>query len=80
MRISGLEEENKAVVEVARLMLLAARTAPKGKGIDDIDTLILTGKEKDAVAKDGYPTRPPIKFHESASTLYINMMVAKRTI
>ena len=52
MRISGLEEENKTVVEVARLMLLAARTAPKGRGIDDIETLILTGKEKDAVAKE----------------------------
>jgi uncharacterized ferredoxin-like protein len=52
MRIQGPEEETKAVLDVARLMLLAARTAPKGKGIDDIETLILTGKEKDAVAKE----------------------------
>lgn len=52
MRISGPEEEAKAVLEVARLMLLAIRTAPKGKGIDDIEALILTGKEKDAVAKE----------------------------
>jgi uncharacterized ferredoxin-like protein len=52
MRISGIDEENKTIVEVARLMLLAARTAPKGKGIDDLESMILTGKEKDAVAKE----------------------------
>lgn len=54
MRITGLEEESKAVLDVARLMLLAARTAPKGRGDDDIETMILTGKEKDAVAKEMY--------------------------
>jgi uncharacterized ferredoxin-like protein len=60
MRISGLEEEAKAVIDVARLMLLSARTAPKGKGVDDIETMILTGKDKDAVAK---------KLHEMAENL-----------
>jgi uncharacterized ferredoxin-like protein len=54
MRITGLEEETKAILDVARLMLLAARTAPKGRGIDDIEAMILTGKEKDAVAKKMY--------------------------
>ncbi|MFW9800114.1 MAG: ferredoxin domain-containing protein [Candidatus Thorarchaeota archaeon] len=52
MRISGQDEENKSVVDVARLMLLAARTAPKAAGKDDIETVILTGKDKDAVAKE----------------------------
>ena len=52
MRISGYEEESKSVVEVARLVLLAARTAPKGKGVDDIEAVILTGKDKDAVASE----------------------------
>jgi len=52
MRIQGSEEEAKAVLDVARLMLLAARTAPKGRGIDDIETMILTGEEKNAVAKE----------------------------
>jgi uncharacterized ferredoxin-like protein len=52
MRISGSEEETKSVIDVARLMLLAARTAPKGKGADDIETMILTGKDKDAVAQE----------------------------
>lgn len=54
MRINSSDEESKAIMEVARLMLLAARTAPKGRGVDDIETMILTGKEKDAVAKAMY--------------------------
>ena len=54
MRITGSEEENRTVIDVARLMLLAARTAPKGRGIDDLESMILTGKEKDAVAKEMY--------------------------
>ena len=54
MRITGTEEETKAVLDVARLMLLAARTAPKARGIDDLESMILTGKEKDAVAKELY--------------------------
>ncbi len=52
MRITGSEEETKAVLDVARLMLLAARTAPKGRGIDDLESMIITGKEKDAVTKE----------------------------
>jgi len=52
MRITGSEEETKALIDVARMMLLAARTAPKGKGIDDLESMILTGKEKDVVAKE----------------------------
>jgi len=54
MPITGPEEDAKTVIEVAKLMLVAARTAPKGKGIDDIETMILFGKEKDAVAKEMY--------------------------
>jgi uncharacterized ferredoxin-like protein len=54
MRLAGTEEETKTILDVARLMLLAARTAPKGRGIDDLESMILTGKEKDAVAKAMY--------------------------
>ena len=43
--------ENEAVLEVARLMAAAARTAPKGKGSDTIVTALLTADEKDRVAK-----------------------------
>jgi len=52
MRISGQDEESKSVVKVARLMLLSARTAPKAAGKDDIEIVIITEKEKDAVARE----------------------------
>ncbi len=34
--------------------------------------------KKAAVAKEGYPVNPPIKFQERARTLYSIMMVARR--
>lgn len=43
--------ESQALLEAAKLMLVAARTAPKTAGRDDIITLILYGKEKDAIAE-----------------------------
>jgi uncharacterized ferredoxin-like protein len=42
--------EKDAVLEASRLMLAAARTAPKTAGVDDILTLIVYGKEKDVIA------------------------------
>lgn len=42
--------EKEAVLEAAKLMLIAARTAPKTSGIDDILTLIVHGEEKDSIA------------------------------
>jgi len=48
--IGGKDAEEEAVMEAARLMLAAARTAPKTAGVDDIMTVIVHGKEKDAIA------------------------------
>ena len=42
--------DTTAVMMVARLMELAARTAPKAKGVDTILTRILTGKKIQALA------------------------------
>lgn len=42
--------DSTAVMTVAGLMELAARTAPKAKGVDTIFTRILTGKEIQALA------------------------------
>jgi uncharacterized ferredoxin-like protein len=42
--------EREAILEAAKLMLIAARTAPKSAGIDDILTVIVHGEEKDAIA------------------------------
>jgi len=35
---------------VARMMAAAARTAPKGKGLDQLEILVVTGTDKDALA------------------------------
>jgi len=48
--IESKNAEKEALLEAAKLMLIAARTAPKAHGIDDILTLIVHGKEKDAIA------------------------------
>jgi uncharacterized ferredoxin-like protein len=46
---SSIVEEETALV-VAKLMVVAARTAPKARGDDRIKTAIVTGKEKDELA------------------------------
>jgi uncharacterized ferredoxin-like protein len=48
--IESQNAEREAILEVAKLMLVAARTAPKSAGIDDVFTLIAYGREKDALA------------------------------
>jgi uncharacterized ferredoxin-like protein len=50
-KIEGERGEREAIFEVAKLMLVSARTAPKTAGIDDILTLIVYGEEKDAIAE-----------------------------
>ncbi|MBR6767280.1 MAG: ferredoxin [Clostridia bacterium] len=42
--------EEQAVLNAAAKICAAARTAPKGKGIDYLETMVLTGAEKDALA------------------------------
>jgi len=48
--IDSNSAEHDGILEAARLMLISARTAPKSAGIDDVLTLIVHGKEKDAIA------------------------------
>jgi uncharacterized ferredoxin-like protein len=43
--------EREAVLEAAKLMLIAARTAPKTGGVDDVLILIIYGEEKEAIAE-----------------------------
>lgn len=49
--IEGKKGEQDAVLQAAKFMLAAARTAPKTAGIDDILTLIVYGEDKDAIAR-----------------------------
>ncbi|MGN0135166.1 ferredoxin domain-containing protein [Anaerotignum sp.] len=50
MRYESRELEERSVMMTAAKMCAAARTAPKGRGIDRIETLVLTGEEKDRLA------------------------------
>lgn len=45
------EAELNAIKQVANLMCAGARTAPKGRGIDNIVTAIVDGEEKNAIAR-----------------------------
>jgi len=49
-KIEGKQGELEGVLETAKLMLVAARTAPKTIGVDDVITIILYGEEKNAIA------------------------------
>lgn len=45
MIIRGEQAESNGLMQVAELMCVAARTAPKGKGMDTLETLIVTGDD-----------------------------------
>ncbi|NCB42046.1 MAG: ferredoxin [Clostridia bacterium] len=47
MKYKSNDAEKRAVMRVADAMMAAARTAPKGKGIDRLDTFFLDGEDKD---------------------------------
>jgi len=49
--IEGRKAERQAVLEAAKLMVVAARTAPKTAGVDDVVSLIVYGSEKNAIAE-----------------------------
>jgi uncharacterized ferredoxin-like protein len=48
--IRDVEAENRGVIEAANLIAVSARTAPKGRGVDNVLTAVATGKEKDKLA------------------------------
>jgi len=50
--VSGEEAENEGIMQVSKLMLVSARTAPKSGGIDDIVTALVFGEEKEALAAE----------------------------
>ena len=52
MIIDSTQAESEAVLQVAQLMMAAARTAPKAGGRDSITTVILSGKEKNQLADE----------------------------
>jgi uncharacterized ferredoxin-like protein len=50
MILNSIDSENDALLNVAKLMVVAARTAPKARGEDKIKAAIITGSEKDELA------------------------------
>ena len=50
MLADGKHLEEEGILDVAREMCIATRTAPKTKGQDYIVTLVLTGEEKNTLA------------------------------
>jgi uncharacterized ferredoxin-like protein len=50
--LDGREQERQGILEIANLMVVAARTAPKSGGRDDILTAVVYGPEADALADD----------------------------
>ena len=49
--IDSKRAERDAVLEAAKSMVVAARTAPKTAGVDDVMSLIVYGSEKDVIAE-----------------------------
>ena len=45
------EAERDAILVAAKLLAISARTAPKGRGVDRTVTAIVTGAEKEQIAK-----------------------------
>ena len=50
MILTSENSENEALLSVAKLMVIAARTAPKAMGEDKINAAIVTGVEKNELA------------------------------
>jgi len=67
------DAEREAVSHVANLMCVAARTAPKARGIDNIVSIVLTDKEKESLARRmeelGKSTERPHAFARDADSL-----------
>jgi len=52
MMVSSKKAEEQAILNLAYAVCAAARTAPKACGIDQTDTAILTGEDKDRLAEE----------------------------
>jgi uncharacterized ferredoxin-like protein len=52
MTINSKTAEAESILELAKKICVAARTAPKACGIDQLDTLILTGEDKDKLTAE----------------------------
>lgn len=52
MIAKGHELEQRAIESIAEMMCVAARTAPKGRGVDNLVTMVVGAREKDQLAEE----------------------------
>jgi uncharacterized ferredoxin-like protein len=50
--VCSKDGEKQGLLGAAELMMVSCRTAPKSGGVDDVETLLLTGYEKDEIATE----------------------------
>jgi uncharacterized ferredoxin-like protein len=50
--INSNQSENEGLLNVAKLMMISARTAPKSGGKDDVETLLIYAEDKDKIAAE----------------------------
>jgi len=72
--IFSKDVETEAILTVAKLMAVSARTAPKGRGVDRIATAIVSGDKKERIAeamenKMSDKKNPIIAFEKDAEAL-----------
>ncbi len=65
MMITSEDAEREALLNIAKLMVVAARTAPKARGEDKIKAAIVIGNEKDELAFFHILTYAEMPLHEN---------------
>lgn len=49
--ITSLQAEHDAVLSAAKLIMIAVTTAPKGRGVSEVSSVLLTAEEKERLAE-----------------------------
>ena len=88
MLISSKEAEQAAVLSTAEAMCAAARTAPKAKGVDLVETAILPGEDKERLADEmerlgaelsyGFFLRDAQNVRDSAAVVLVGVRYSQR--
>jgi uncharacterized ferredoxin-like protein len=50
--VTSKDGEAQGLLRAAELMMVSCRTAPKSGGVDDVETILTTGNEKDKIATE----------------------------
>lgn len=69
MFVNSKSAEEKAILDAACSICAAARTAPKACGIDKLETAILIGEDKDALAEEMRAIKPGSFFSRDADNV-----------